>query len=336
VGFVAEVPSGALADTFGRRRAVVAGEVLRAVGFALWLVAPTFAGFAGGFVLWALGGALASGAVEALLFDALAAAGVPERFARVNGQVTAAGLLAQIPAAGVATGLYAAGGYALTGWVSVAVCLLAALLAARLPDAPAGGEEDEDEAPGGYVATLRAGVAQAAGVPLVRRAVLAVAAVTGLDALEEYLGLVARGWGVPTGLVPLAVLGVPLAGAVGAALGGRAGALRAGALAGTLAGAALLLGAPELLREPVGLVAVTAGYGLYRLVLVVVEARLQERITGRARATVTSAASLASEGSALLVYAAWALGGLGLVAAVVGLVALALPRLLGGDGRPAP
>jgi MFS family permease len=327
VGFVAEVPSGALADTFGRRRAVVAGELLQGAGFALWLVAPTFTGFAGGFVLWALGGGLISGAFEALLFDALAAAGTPERFARVNGQVTAAGLLAQLPAAAAATGLFALGGYALTGWVSVGVCVLAAVLAARLPEAPPGEEEDE-EAPGGYLATLRAGVAEATRTPLVRRAVLAVAALFGLDALEEYLGLVARDWGVPTGLVPLAVLGVPLAGALGAAVGGRAAAARAAGLAGVLAAAALLLGAPALLREPAGLVAVTAGYGLYRLVLVVAEARLQERIAGRARATVTSVAALASEGSALLVYAAWAVGGLGLVAAVVLAVALLLPRLL--------
>ena len=64
VGIVAEVPSGALADHVGHRTALVAGAVVQAVGYACWVVFPGFAGFAAGFVLWGLGGALASGAQE--------------------------------------------------------------------------------------------------------------------------------------------------------------------------------------------------------------------------------------------------------------------------------
>ncbi len=331
-GILAELPAGALADRFGRRGALVAGELLQGAAYALWVVHPAFAGFAGGFVLWALGGALVSGAFEALLFDGLSAAGEEGAFARVLGWVTAAGLVAQLPGALAGTALFALGGYTLAGWASAGTCALAALLAARIPEAPSAAE-DEEGTPASLLGLLRAGVAEAAGVPAVRGAVLAVAALFGLDALEEVLGLAARDLGVPTGLVPVATVGVPLAGALGAALAGRAAGLRPGALGAVLVLAAVLLGGPPLLREPAGLAAITVGYGLYRLVLVVAEARLQERIAGPARATVTSVASLASEGSALLVYAAWALGGLGLVAAVVLLVALALPRLLAGDGR---
>ena len=88
VGLVAEVPSGALADRFGRRAALVAAGVLQAVGYALWIgAARTFAGFAAGFVLWGLGGSLVSGAREALLYDGLAAVGAEACYARVNGWV---------------------------------------------------------------------------------------------------------------------------------------------------------------------------------------------------------------------------------------------------------
>jgi MFS family permease len=62
VGIAAEVPSGALADRIGRRTALVCGALLQAVGYACWTVLPGLPGFAAGFVLWGLGGALGSGA----------------------------------------------------------------------------------------------------------------------------------------------------------------------------------------------------------------------------------------------------------------------------------
>ena len=241
VGLLAEVPTGALADRFSPRLALMAAGLLQAAGYAVWLLLPGFAGYAAGFVLWGIGGSLVSGSFEALLFDGLVAAGSADRFARVLGWCRGAGLLAQIPAAVVATVLFASGGYSLVGWVSVALCVLTAGLAwlippARPPDAdqnPAGptaavsvrpaaepgeqaGESDS------YLSVLRAGIAEAVAHPAVRAAVLAVAMLTGLDALDEYFSLLASGWGVPTVMIPIATLGLPLAGAVGAALGGWA------------------------------------------------------------------------------------------------------------------
>ena len=52
-------------------------------------------------------------------------------------------------------------------------------------------------------------------------------------------------------------------------------------------------------------------YGLYLAVLVVAEARLQDRIASAHRATITSVAGLGIELASLLVFAAWALGGAG-------------------------
>ncbi len=329
VGIVAEVPSGALADRFSRRWSLVAASVLQAVGYVVWVTAPEFAGFAVGFVLWGLGGALISGAFEALLYDGLAAAGEQERFARVNGWVTATGLLSELPAAAAASWLFSVGGYVLAGWVSVGVCLVGAAVASLFPE-PVRDESDEDEL--GYFATLRVGVREAAAHPGARAMVIAAAVLGGLDAFEEYFPLMAHGWGVSSGLVPLAMVGIPLAGAAGAAVGGVM-RWRPGMPAWVLGAAMVLLLVSGLWRQPWGLALVAVFYGLYRAVLVVVEARLQDSIEGPARATVTSVAGIGVEVAAFGVYGAWALGGVVAVALLFLVVAVALPGLARGSAR---
>jgi predicted MFS family arabinose efflux permease len=325
-GVLAEVPSGALADRFSRRAAMVAAGVLQAAAYVLWTALPGVPAFAAGFVVWALGGALVSGAFEALLHDGLAAAGAADRFGRVYGWVSAGELLSQLPTALLAAVLYAVGGFPLVGWASVACCLVAAALAARLPEAPRPCAPDPDDE--GWWAVLRSGVSEAVHRPAVRTAVLAVVLLGGLDAVEEYFPLLARNWGVPVALIPLAVLGIPLAGAAGAALGGRAATWRPRTPAVVLAcsGAALVVAA--LLATAPGLLAVAVGYALYRLVLVVAESRLQAAIAGPARATVTSVSGVGVELAALVVFAGYALGGLAAVAVLSLPLAAALPRLL--------
>ncbi len=325
------MPSGALADRIGRRTALVTGALVQAAGFAAWTALPGLPGFAAGFVLWGLGSALASGAQEALLHDGLAAVGAEDHYARVQGWVTAAGLVAQLPAAAAATVLFAVGGYPAAGWVSVAASLGTAALAARLP-VPAVGAEPADGSAGaeepGYLALLRAGFTEAVARPAVRGAALAFGLLFGLDAFEEYFPLIARDLGTTTVLVPSALLAVPLVGALGATAGGRAGRLPGGALAALLAAAAGVLAVATAVPHPAGLLGVALFYGLYRMVLVVADARLQERITGPARATVTSVANVVGELAAFAVYGAWVLGGPTAVAVLVAATALALPALL--------
>jgi MFS family permease len=301
--FVCEVPAGALADRWSRRGVVVLAGVLQAVAFVVWTAAPQLWAFAVGFVVWGVSGALVSGASEALVYDGLAAVGAQDAYVRVNGWMTAAELLVQVPTAFAAAGLYAVGGYALVGWASVATCLAAAALALRFPEAP---RTTEDESLAG---TLREGVSEAVRSPALRVLVLAAALIGGLDAVEEYFPVLAGDWGVPTTTVPIAVLVIALAGAAGAALGGRADRLRGGTLLALLAAAAVCLAAAALWARPAALAVVAVSYALYLAVLVVVEARLQDRIASAHRATITSVAGVGIELASLLVFAAWTLGG---------------------------
>jgi len=335
VAIVAEVPSGALADRFSRRAALVASGLFQAAGYVLWITMPGYPAFAAGFVLWGLGGALGSGALEALLFDGLASIGAPDLYPRVYSRIRAVGLLSQLPAAAAATVLFSSGGYDLVGWVSVGCCVAAAAVATRLPEAErertisSASKEDDQTSPGpGYLAVLRAGLGEVAGCPAVRTAVVAVAVVGGLDGIDEYFPLLAHRWGIATSMVPLAVLGIPLVGAVGAALGGPASQLRPRTLGVVLATAVALFSAASLLGRPAGVAGIALAYGLYQLVLVVTDARLQRQIEAQARATVTSTAALGAEVTAVAVLALWALDEPALLASVALGAAALLPWLL--------
>jgi MFS family permease len=316
---VTEVPAGALADAWSRRGAVVLASVLQALAFVVWTVAPGFWVFAAGFVIWGVGGAFVSGASEALVHDELAAVGAAGSFGRVYGWMTSAELLVQVPTAFAASALYALGGYELVGWASVGACLAAAALATRFPEAPRLPDDDEDAPP------LRAGVVEALRRPALRLAVPAIALIGGLDAVEEYFPVLAADRGVPPTAVPFAVLGIALAGAAGAALGGRLPPHMLQVLLGA-AGGCLVVAAVS--PAVVALVMAAVFYALYLAVLVAAEAQLQARITGPYRATLTSVAGLGIELAALLVFAAWALGGVAatalLVLAVVPVAAIGL------------
>jgi hypothetical protein len=323
---LAQVPCGALADRTSRRSALVLSGVLQALGYVLWTAWPGTASFAAGFVLWGIALALAVGALEALLWDGLAAAGEQHRYARVIGGVRAAQLLGQLPGTLAAVALASWGGYAAVGWASAASCLLAAAVAATVREpvrSPVAPPEDADL---GEAAAAPGALRQGVGVLLHHRGLAGVVLVggllTGLDALDEYTPLLARAWGVPDAVNPLVVLVIPMAGALGAALGGRLARVRPLVLGAWLAGAAAALEVADVLHHAAGTAVVALGYGAYRAVLVVADARLQEHVVGGARATVTSVAGVVSQLGSLALFGAWALWGLSGAVVLFGLCAV--------------
>lgn len=300
-GVVGEVPAGILADRWSRRGCLSAAGIGQATGYAIWVMWPSFGGFAMGFALWGLSGALVSGALEALLYDGLAACGAEGAFTRSYGRVSAAALVGQLPAAAAASVLFPLGGFRLVGWASIACCLTAALAAMRLPLAERVVSVGEPEP------ALRAGWRAIRADVLLRLCVVVLAAVTGLDAVEEYFPLVVHAFGVPTAGVPAVALAIPIAGAAGAWWAGR---VTNPGVAALLVASTGLFAAGVLLGRPVAVGALAAAYALYRGSVVVLQAKLQHRLTASARATVTSLAALTAEVPVLAVYAAWAAGGM--------------------------
>jgi hypothetical protein len=303
VGFTLEIPSGALADAYSRRRLVALAAVLRAIGFALWTFFPSYPAFAAGFVLWGASSAMTSGSVEALVYDELAAAGATDRYVRTVGLAQTTALAAEVAAMALAAPAFLLGGYTLVGAASVAVSLMAVPVALSFPEAPR-----VEETGGSYTKTLRAGLAEVRANPIVSRAVLIYAVVTGMSAIDEYVPILARDMGAPTALVPLLFVLPVAAMAVASALAERWARLSAARLAAAVAVGGVLLAAGANAGHPAGMVAVALCFGVLELFDILTEARIQDAIAGPARATVLSVAGFGQEVAALAVYAGFGLG----------------------------
>lgn len=321
--FILEVPSGAWADVIDRRTLLVVSSPLYAAGFAAWIVWPTFAGFAIGFALWGLSSALVSGTFEAYLYDGLAAHSATAAYAGLLGWCNSAAMAANLAATAAAAPLFAVGGFAAVAWVSVAIALLNGVLAWALPSAAAVDTADEtteaagDEEPAAaagrsfverYTSMLRAGLGEATRHRRVRHLVLIAAVLYGLTAYDEYFGLVALEAGATTAQVPLLV-GLTVAGQLlGTALAGRMATRSSAVLAAGIGAAGVLIALGALAHHPLGFVAIAIGYGLNENAVVVSDARLQDTITGPARATVTSVTGLSSEVVAVAIFVTVAAG----------------------------
>ena len=313
-----EVPSGAWADAWSRRGLLALSAVLEAAAFGAWVLVPGYAVFAAGFVVWGVAAAMDSGTLEALVHDELERRDDTGRFATLMGRARAVGLVAALLAGLVAAPLLAAGGYLLVGAASTSACLVAAGLAVSLPEPPR-----EIETAPTWSAMLREGVAEVRRDAVVARAVVVAAVVAGLVAVDEYLPLLLSSRGADAGLVAVLTGVVGLVEAGGAAVAGRVDYRRAAALA---AGTGVLLAAGALLPLAPALVALALGYGLAQTLLVLVDTRVQDAVTGDARATVTSMSGLGAEAVAVAVFAAIGLGSVWFALPVV-LAALATPLL---------
>jgi MFS family permease len=325
VGFTLEIPSGAWADAYSRRRLVAIAAVLRATGFALWTLFPSYPAFAAGFVLWGASGAMTSGSVEALVYDELAAAGATDRYVRTVGLANTAALVAELAAMALAAPAYALGGYSLIGTVSIAVSLAVVPVALSFPEAP----RATNAGTGHYARTLRAGLAEVRANRLVSRAVLLYAVVTGMSAIDEYVPILARDMGAPTAFVPLLFVLPVAAMAVASALAERWAEVPAARLAAAVAVGGVLLAAGANAGHPAGMVAVALCFAVLEFFDILTESRIQDAIAGPARATVLSVAGFGQEVAALAVYAGFGLGSAALPVPVL-LALVGVPLVLSG------
>lgn len=101
-----EVPSGYLADVWGRKRCIVAGCVLFFGGYLCYSLTSTFAAFLVAEILLGIGQTMINGADSALLYDTTVHHGRENLYLRYEGRITMIGNFAEA-VAGIFGGLLA-------------------------------------------------------------------------------------------------------------------------------------------------------------------------------------------------------------------------------------
>ncbi|MEI6690484.1 MAG: MFS transporter [bacterium] len=97
--FVLEVPTGAVADYFGRKVSIILGAIIFALGTIVYASSPVFYNFLLGELILATGVALLSGAGEALLYDNLKLLGKETESKKIFGKAHAVRMMSMLIAA---------------------------------------------------------------------------------------------------------------------------------------------------------------------------------------------------------------------------------------------
>lgn len=107
LGIVAmELPSGWMADVWGRRKTLFLGSILGAAGFLVYAFSHQFFWFVIAEIILGVGYSFVSGADSAMLYDTLKEKGKERDYARQEGRITSAGNIAEA-LAGIVGGILA-------------------------------------------------------------------------------------------------------------------------------------------------------------------------------------------------------------------------------------
>ncbi len=197
-----EVPTGLIADRWGRKASIAIGTFLYAVAMFLILTPALSPTFLVGYALWNSSTAFVTGADSALLYDSLKADGREAEAAKFAGRFTAIQLGSQGVAALVGS-LLATVDITLCFSISGILALAATILVLTVREAPRG--SDEGATPLKYWSNLREAVRIAARRPAVR-AILLLSTTFSVVPLIVYYFLL-QPYAVAVGF-PIAALGV--------------------------------------------------------------------------------------------------------------------------------
>jgi len=290
-----EVPTGAIADRWGRKASIAAGASLYGVAMFLILTQALSPTFLLGYALWNSSTAFVSGADSALLYDSLKADGRAAEAAKQSGRYAAINQASQ----GIASLLGAAIAtidinlcFAICGFLGLA----AAGLVLTIHEPP---RTTEDDRYLGYWRNLKTAVRIAARRPVVRALVLLNATILTVPLVVYYVLLqpYSVGVGLPLAALGIVVIAVQLSTVVASWLAHRTTghfeltSVVAVALAVLIAATAILAALPSI----PSLALILAVALVPALLTPLLSARLNDLIPSGQRATILSLGALLFE-----------------------------------------
>ena len=199
--FILEIPSGVLADKYDRKSILILGQIIRIIGFCIWLLFPTFWGFLIGFIFCGIKSAFTSGTFEAYIYDYLKSKNSDSQFAKYFGKIKSFSFLAILLSA-IGASVLPQGNYLVVLIVSISALIISTIAAIYLPRA----EKIKSTGETRYFKLLKKGLNSVIRKKELMMALAFLSIVVGFMAVDEYLSLYA----VNVGLSPK-FLGILLA-----------------------------------------------------------------------------------------------------------------------------
>lgn len=297
---VFEVPAGVLADRYSRKWLLVISGAIKGTTFIVWWISPDFTGFLLGFVLWGGGSSLVSGTSESFVYDSLAARGEQNAFARVYGRGLAANSLG-IATALACGGFLAEGGYDLPIALSIAAPWGSALVAAMFFIEPPRSGAQRRESWRGILANGLSEVRQSRMIMFI--VAMFATLVTGYGVVDEYIGpFLKEQPGFTLGTIGIAYACAFAARTVGMEFAHRLPIHSPRGIALLFALGTLGLAASVATNGASLIATISAYFGFSSAAEVLLQTRLQQQISGAARATVTSFARMTEQAVGVCFY----------------------------------
>ena len=202
---MAQVPITYITNRLGQRWSMIVGQILKGVAILLWLVTPTYLGFAVGMFLWGVQAGFRSVAFEGLVYDSVAAYGKKREYSRILGR--------KATYESVGTALSAFGsllmfmGYDWVTWASVAAILISMICLLAVPYRTI---TTANIAAISIRKMMRTGVRVCIRTPCLMPIMLLALFVANVPYIDDFLSPIALQIGIPTeyvGIVPLFLLG---------------------------------------------------------------------------------------------------------------------------------
>ncbi len=190
---VLEIPTGVVADAYGRRKSMLAAFGAYLVSFAIFYLFPSFPVYVLAMVLFAIGDALRSGTHKAMILEYLRIKGIEDQRVEYYGHTRAASQFGSAIGALIAAGLvFHSGSYRIVFAASMVPYLLELILMASYPKA-LDGELIHVEGGWGRKLLQRIGITARESVRMLRRGELLRGLVSGatfdamFKATKDYL-----------------------------------------------------------------------------------------------------------------------------------------------------
>ncbi len=302
--FLLEIPTGAVADHWGRKTSLALGAACVTVAVIVYVTRPSFPTFLLGEFLWAMAAAFISGADEALIYDSLIAEGREDRSKAALARLASCHTGAIMVSAPIGSLLGARYGLQIPVVAMAVPFALAFLVALTIQEPPVRRPAGED-----YLETLRAGT----GYFLRHKILLALALDSVTVGTLSFMGVwLSQPFLLSLGL-PIAWLGFLFSAMTGSQilvannfgrLEALAGSKRGYLLASALLAAACYLILPWTKSPAVGAVlfVILSAFGLSRSVLI--GNYMNKHIASANRATVLSSVGMLRKLMATFLYPA--------------------------------